>query len=197
MRFAFILLLFLTGCQTAPRITLNPPQPTYQPAGDLPVSLRPYNWTDSFGSGSCVNASSVYVFRGVNLEELADWWRRTYAGGETDSSIRKKYDAASIKYGYTRSGEPAFLDWCSRTRRRAIIWYYTRHCVTFLGFAPDANGVMCAWINDNNKPTRHIPIERNEFLRRWRDEFGGFALAPLNAPVPQPLWPRFTESMHN
>jgi len=191
---AIALAFAIAGCDSRPTLTANTPPTLESPGANLPVTLRPYNWTDSMGSGSCVNASTVYQLRWRNMETLAEWWRKNHAGGETDSSIRKSHDAVQLKYAFTRSADPAFLDWASRTRRGAIIWFYTRHCVTFVGFARDTDGVTYAYLNDNNRPTRHIKIERGDFLRRWRDEYGGFSLSILNPPVPPPLWPRFTEA---
>ena len=185
--------LAVTGCDSRPTLTANSAPSVEVPGANLPVDLRPYNWTDAFGSGSCVNASSVYQLRWRNLEAAAELWRKSHAGGETDLSIRQHFDAVGIKYAYTRSADPAFLDWCSRTRRGSIIWFYERHCVTFCGFARDPDGHEYAYLNDNNRPTRYIRIERGEFLQRWRG-YGGFALSPLNSPVPPPLWQRFTEA---
>jgi hypothetical protein len=189
-----MLLVASTGCDEIqrPKLITNPPPISDLPPADLPVSLRPYNWTDAGGSGSCVNASTVYQLRLRNMEQLADWWRKNHAGGETDSSIRRHHDAVGLKYAYTRSADPAFLDWCSRTRRGAIIWFYPRHCVVFAGFMQEPDGRVVAMINDNNRPTRYIKIDRREFLSRWRD-YGGFALSILDPPVPGPFWPRFTE----
>ena len=50
---------------------------------DLPQELRQKNW----GGGSCVHASNVNLLRHVGLDELADWWRSNYSGGEYGSRI--------------------------------------------------------------------------------------------------------------
>ena len=183
--------LFCTGCVPggSPTLIPNPTPPPEIPVANLPEELRPYNWTDSGGSGSCVNASTVYMLRWRGKEAMADWWRRNHAGGETDDSIRRHHDAAGLKYVFTRSADADFLDWCTRTRRGAIIWFFSRHCVTFCGFH-EVNGKEYAFINDNNRPARYLRIERSEFLQRWAG-YGGFGLSILDPPVPPPLFPAY------
>ncbi|TWU17980.1 hypothetical protein [Allorhodopirellula heiligendammensis] len=190
------LLGLVCGCNqsAAPILIPNQPPPAEVPAANLPESLRPYNWTAADGSGSCVNASTVYALQWRGKEAMADWWRRNHSGGETDTSIRQSHDAAGLRYVFTRSADESFLDWCSRTRRGAIIWFYTRHCVTFVGFA-NVDGREYAFLNDNNRPTRYIKVERAEFLRRWAD-YGGFALSLLDPPVPPPLYPAYRSVPH-
>ena len=195
MRPICLLLLFglavCLGCQSVPqtRLVPNPPPAAEIPVANLPESLRPYNWTDVGGSGSCVNASTVYMLRWRGMEAMADWWRANHAGGETDSTIRKHHDAAGIRYVFTRAADASFLDWCSRTRRGAIIWFYERHCISFVGFAT-VEGREYAFLNDNNRPQRFIRIERGAFIRRWAG-YGGFGLSQLNPPVPPPLYPAY------
>ncbi len=195
MRHALIVLLLglvcASGCNqtAAPNLIPTTPPAAEVPTANLPESLRPYNWTDRSGSGSCVNASTVYMLRWRGKEAMADWWRQNHAGGETDSTIREHHDRAWVRYVFTRSADASFLDWCTRTRRGAIIWFYDRHCVTFVGFAT-VEGREYAFLNDNNRPKRYIRIERNEFLRRWAG-YGGFGLSILDPPVPPPLFPAY------
>lgn len=193
---ACVVALAAAGCRDAPApgklVAVTPPAPEV-PVANLPADMRPYNWTDSGGSGSCVNASTVFQLLWRNNPELAEKWRKTYAGGETDSSIRRHHDREGLNYRYTVRAEADFLDWCTATRRGAIIWYYPRHCVTFCGFHRDTDGTTYAYINDNNRPQRYIKIERAEFLRKWRD-YGGFALSILDPPVPPPLFPAYTRN---
>lgn len=189
--------LCAVGCQPltpVPSLITNSPPPAEVPVANIPTSLRPYNWIDARGSGSCVNASTCYLLIHRNLEPLAKWWRANHAGGETDSSIRRHLDAAGLPYAFTRSADSSFLDWCTRTRRGAIIWFYDRHCVAFCGFHQGDDGKVYAFLNDNNRPTQFIRVERAEFLRRWRG-YGGFGLTLLNSPIPPPLWPRFQEQV--
>lgn len=179
-------LVVSSGCNQ-PEVAVVPPRGVTEiPVANLPEELRPKNWVSATGSGSCVNASTVYMLRWRGEEQLADWWRKNHAGGETSSSIRSKHDAVRLPYVYTLHADPTFLDWCTKTRRGCIIWFYESHCVTFVGWANEG-GRTVAKINDNNRPGRYISIERSEFLRRWRG-YGGFALSILEPPVPPPLY---------
>lgn len=192
----FILAAFaasVPGCagpSAGPDLSIVPPPPAEVPAANLPAPLRPYNWTDRAGSGSCVNASTVFMLRWRAEPELAQWWRENHAGGETANSIRSHHDRAGLKYVYTTSADGSLLDWATETRRGAIIWFYPRHCVTFCGFHQGDDGREYAYLNDNNRPQQFIRIERSEFLRRWAG-YGGFALSILNPPVPPRLYPGF------
>jgi hypothetical protein len=156
------------------------------PGGNLPVELRPYNWTDRGGSGSCVNASTVFNLHWTNQPEMADWWRRNHAGGETSTTIRRYHDQKNLRYFYTLKADPSLLDWCTATRRTALIWYYPSHCINFCGFVTE-NGKQVAYLLDNNRPKQFIKVERSRFLREWAG-YGGFALALADAPVPPPLY---------
>lgn len=188
-----LLAIACCGCTNPPSLSVVPPRGINEvPGANLPASMRPTNWTDSFGSGSCVNASTVYMLRWRGREAMADWWRANHAGGETGSSIRAAHDAAGLRYVYTDRADPSFLDWCSQTRRGCIIWFYDSHCVTFCGWS-NKDGRQVAMINDNNRPSRYIEIERNEFIRRWAG-YGGFGLSLLDPPVPAPLYNALTEN---
>ncbi len=188
-----VVVLVIGGCTSAPQLVPGPAPIKESPAANLPKSLRAWNWVDANGSGSCVHASFVYHLRWQNELQLADWWKSKYAGGETASSIRRKCDAAGVRYRYTESADEEFLNWCTATRRGAIIWYYPAHCVHFCGFGKDRGGNQVAWICDNNRIARFIAIPRREFVRNWAG-FGGFALSAIGQvepfePVPAPLVP--------
>lgn len=184
-----------TGCSVPEAnqpIRIVPPVAVSEiPGANLPVDLRPYNWTDRGGSGSCANASSVYNLQWAAKPDVAEYWRRTHAGGETASSLRAKHDAAKQPYYYTLKADPALLDWATRTRRSAVIWYYPSHAINFCGFGrdPDSPGDqrIYAFLCDNNRPTRFIKVERSAFLRAWAG-YGGFGLALAAPPVPPPLY---------
>ena len=181
----------LTGCTVpvdqVPRIV--PAMAVNEiPGANLPVDLRPYNWTDRGGSGSCANASSVYNLQWAAKPDVAEYWRRTHAGGETDRSLRAKHDAAKQPYYYTLRADPALLDWATRTRRSAVIWYYPSHAINFCGFHREPGDQRTyAYLLDNNRPQRFIKVERSEFLRAWAG-YGGFALSLAAPPVPPPLY---------
>lgn len=177
------------GCvtpQMADPVLLPPLAMSEIPAANLPVELRPFNWTDRGGSGSCVNASTVFNLHWTNQPELADWWRRNHAGGETSTTIRRYHDEKGLRYYFTLKADPALLDWCTQTRRSCLIWYYPSHCINFCGFVREG-GREVAYLLDNNRPKQFIKVERSRFLKEWAG-YGGFALALADAPVPPPLY---------
>lgn len=178
-------LLALTGCESRQWRELQRPF-VEVPGANVPASLRYKNWPDARGSGSCVIASSCSLFEWSNRPDLARKFRQSYAGGQTESSIKSKYQASRIQYIAPSSdkeyGDPALLEWASATRRAAIIWYFPNHCVTFCGFSW-LNGREVAWLLDNNRTERFIPIEKQKFLSEWRG-YGGFAAVPLLTPAP-------------
>lgn len=130
---------------------------------------------------SCVHASMVSALRQQGQFTLADWWRRNHYGGCSARSLLHYAKRAGLDYAYT-FGDAAFLDWCHRTHRWAVVFYYKNHAVTFCGW--DRNGA--AILLDNNHIDRFRRVPRAEFLRRWQREFGGFACAPVYG-VPSPL----------
>lgn len=195
---SFLLLIALLassiGCVESDRLVRLPDQPPEIPASNLPLPLRQKNWVDARGSGSCVIASTVYHFRWMGQPQIADYFRKTYAGGQTDTSIRKFWRAAKIPYACTGDiqndkdadmayGDPEFLEWASRTRRGAIIWYFDSHCVTFCGFSK-IDRQEFALLCDNNRVEKFIRIPKRQFLTNWRG-YGGFACTALLPPAPR------------
>lgn len=190
--FAFALLVS-AGCIDESRLVRLPNQPPEVPPSNLPLPLRQKNWVDSRGSGSCVIASSVYHFRWMGQPEIANHFRKSYAGGQTDTSIKAKWKAAGIPFActgdksYDRSatmayGDPDFLEWASDTRRGAIIWYFDSHCVNFCGYSK-IDGQEFALLCDNNRIDKFIRIPKQQFLKNWRG-YGGFACTALLPPAP-------------
>lgn len=145
---------------------------------DLPREMRERNW----GGGSCVHASTVMVLRWQGHEELADWWRRTYSGGEHGQGLTSKCERAGLRFAYTNSGDEQFLEWVSRTRRGATIFYKPSHSICFCGYE---NGQ--AVLLDNNRIDVFERVEKQEFIRRWKG-YGGFALTMVYQPPPPHLW---------
>jgi hypothetical protein len=144
------------------------------PAMNLPVDMRMHN----YAGGSCVHASTESCLRWQHQYAWADFWRSHYSGGESAQGLAAKFDKNGLKYAYTTSGDTAFLDWCDRTRRGAVIFYYTNHSINFVGHSGGY-----AYVLDNNREDHYITIEWNEFVRNWRG-FGGFALTPVYVPPP-------------
>ena len=190
---AICLASLLTGCSERQWRELTCPV-LEVPAANVPLALRYKNWPDRNGSGSCVIASSCSAFEWFNRPDLATKFRKTYAGGQTETNILDKYRESRIPFvatqnpevvartsGY-RYGDPRILELCSSTRRACIIWYFPNHCVTFVGFS-QWQGQEVAWLLDNNRKERFIPIPKNQFISEWRG-FGGFAVVPWLTPAP-------------
>jgi len=190
--FASAFLVLCSGCEDRP-IYLDPPPQQQQPRPDCPDGRCPYEavppvdlpealreW--NYAGGSCVHASMVTVLRNQGMIDLAAWWRRSYAYGETFTGFVRKSEAAGLRYAYTFMGDAAFLDWCSRTRRGAVIFYKPAHAITFAGYV-DGNAVLI----DNNHPHRPEYVERGRFLQLWRG-YGGMALTPVHSPNPPRPW---------
>ena len=144
------------------------------PAVNLPEILRQKNW----GGGSCVHASLCSLLRWQNKPELAEWWRRQYAGGESSYGLMQKLDRAGVTYAATTEGDIAFLDWACETRRGAIIFYYPNHCVTLVHLDDEWAAIL-----DNNRTGKYIWIPRDKFIQEWRG-YGGVAGTLLYAPAP-------------
>jgi hypothetical protein len=163
------------------------------PAANVPAPLRYKNWPDAKGSGSCVIASSCSLFEWANRHDLATKFRKSYAGGQTEFSIKQKYQANGVPFVAPMTdneyGDPSLLQWASDTRRAAIIWYFPNHCVTFCGFS-QWQGKEVAWLLDNNRTERFIPIPKVQFITEWR-KYGGFCAVPLLTPAPSLSFPGY------
>ncbi len=153
------------------------------PVMNLPLSARQQNW----GGGSCVHASTVMCLRWQGLDELADWWRRTYSGGEHASGLASKLERAGVRFAYVTNGDPAFLEWACRTRRGCGITYYPNHYICLVHL--DAEQAM---LLDNNRTGQFITVPRDEFIRRWQG-YGGWACTPIYSPAPPPAYRRITK----
>jgi len=191
----FLALMFLVsfGCAPSTQYALLPAPAAEVPGANLPSMLRQANWRGKLGQGSCVHASSIYVMRWHGQYDLADRWRKTYGDGETGSGIMRKLTAANVPFYATAKGDPAVLEYASKTRRAAIIWFFDSHCVTFCGFAKDSDGKEYAYICDNNRTAQFIKIEKQIFIRRWQTQYDGFACCFLGVPLPPPLYPALVE----
>lgn len=187
IRLMMLVLAFLSlaacGCDSQSEQWLALPAVAPEsPPVNPPVGMRQKNWVSSTGSGSCVIASSVTHFGWQGREDVGKYFRASYAGGQTATSIKTKWKAANIPFLCTESGDPQFLDWASKTRRGAIIWYFPNHCVTFCGYSV-IDGIEHAMICDNNRTLQYIRIPKQQFIREWRG-YGGFACTALLTPAP-------------
>lgn len=157
---------------------------------ELPPELRTKNW----GGGSCVHASNVNLLIWQGQDELAAWWRRTYSGGEYNTRLVQRLEAAGLRYAFVNGDRDAdgdgesdgeeFLEWCVRTRRGAGLFYKPSHSINLVGLDAEY-----AYLLDNNAtsyPERNGHYERvprKEFFARWRG-YGAFAWTLVLQPAP-------------
>lgn len=157
---------------------------------DLPPELRTKNW----GGGSCVHASNVTLLRWQGQHQLADWWRRTYSGGEYDDRLIERLEAAGVRYAFAHGGKDRngdgrddgeqFIEWCVRTRRGAGIFYKPVHSINLVGL--DRQYAYLLDNNATNYPERNGNYERvprPSFFRQWHG-YGGFAWTLVYDPPP-------------
>jgi hypothetical protein len=149
---------------------------------NLPVDLRQTNWTQ--GSGSCVHATLISLFRWQGRYNMADYWRKTYGGGEYPADTEAKLDKEGVRYAYTAGeNDVAFLEWAIATRRGCGVTVQGgAHFVCLV----ELTGTE-ACIMDNNAVQKYQWMPREKFLSEWRAS-NSWALTPLytpNAPRPQ------------
>lgn len=158
---------------------LNNPRRGY---ANIPVDLREPN----YAGGSCVHAAMATTLRAQGQDEIARWWRNSYSGGESLSGLIDKSEGVGLRFAYTSDGDEQFLEWCNRTGRAAVIFYYPNHSVTFAGFKAAGDSEIAVLL-DNNTPHVEDVIPKEEFMRKWR-AYGGVALTPVYTPIPpEPL----------
>ena len=173
-------------------------------AGDLPVraqtgvvlELPPAVRTRNWGGGSCVHASTVNLLKQMGQQELAEWWRKNYSGGEYDSRLVARLEAAGLKYAWISDprgkdsdgdgltdGEE-FFHWCQRTSRGAGIFFKPSHAINFAGM--NDTHVLVLDNNAVDYPERvghYEQYSHADFFRRWRG-YGGFAWTLIYDPLP-------------
>jgi hypothetical protein len=193
-----ILAVWLTGCEL--RIEAEQPAcPDGQcepcPDGECPAEYQPGPihrlekalQTPNYRGGSCAHAATIDSLIAQGQDDLARAWRRRFYGGAGVSHLVSAAEKLGVRYAYTSSGDVSFLQWCSRTRRPACIFYKPMHAITFLGFE-NGDAVMV----DNNRPGREERVGREEFLRKWNaygqsyGYRGGVAFAAVYVPAPPP-----------
>lgn len=153
--------------------------PGEAPVVDLPEAMR----TKNYKGGSCVHASTINLLKWQGLDELAQWWRENHAYGESAGPLASKMEKAGLKFAYVTNGDPAFIEWAIRTRRGAGIGYKPRHAINIVGLTQTH-----AILLDNNATHRYEYVPREEFFRKWRSQFGGWAWAVIyEPPAPRPV----------
>jgi len=156
------------------------------PAGppmDLPRELRQSN----YAGGSCMHASLISVLRWQGKHETAAWWRANYGGAAGVWDLARICRGRDFRFAWTTSGDAAFLQWCSDTRRGAAIHYFTGHAVTFCGYKKDAAGREVAVLLDNNRTGVYVRVPKAQFISPWR-VYGGNALTVVYSPTPPKPW---------
>lgn len=150
---------------------------------EIPDRWRRRNWIGDRGQGSCVHASLVHLLHWQGRHELADWWQKRYANGETADGLAAKLEKAGIRFAETRDGDVSFLEWAIRTRRgAAVVMQDGAHMVNLVGLDGGAARIL-----DSNAPERIREISRDDFLREWKVS-GGWAVTPVGAPMPPAPW---------
>ncbi len=191
LRVTFLLLLappvaFSSGCvvrggseAVAPDVPDDCPYPLHGfdeiPVMNLPLEARCKN----YNGGSCVCASTISCLRWQGRDDLAQQVREICSGGQSSGSLHAKLDRLGIRYASTTSGDVKLLEWAVRTRRGSGITFYGNHFVNLVHL--DAEKAM---LLDNNRTGQYITIPRDEFIRRWQGQYGGWATVPVYSPAP-------------
>lgn len=150
---------------------------------DTPAEFREAN----YAGGSCLHAALITVMNRMGLYDAAKYWRQSHSGaagvrpGSPSIDVVEMANTLGLQFAYTAEGNEDFLEWCSRTRRGAAIHYFPVHAVFFERYEGDA-----ALLIDNNRTSADIRIPKQEFVRRWKQEFGGRAITLVYPPMPAP-----------
>lgn len=194
-----------SGCDEFNQTAFRQPQPTAKPveipAANIPRELREWNW----GGGSCVHASTVMVMRWQNSMDLAAFWRKTYAGGESYNGLTSKLNRNKVPYYSVAGGgnndvasiqgdAKDFIQFCS-TRGGSYQTFRGEESVLerctkdrrggVIFYYPNHSIMFCGFtpdgkdavVLDNNRIEKFIVIEKQEFLRKWRG-YGGVCVVP-------------------
>ncbi|AMV23411.1 hypothetical protein VT84_03310 [Gemmata sp. SH-PL17] len=178
---------------------------------DLPTSqhMRNTGGIDRFGrpgmgAGLCVFTSIEHAARWQNVVEL--YGLQKYMTTREGGGWPQKVDAVLAAFAKSKGvpvpayiqhtgGDDSFLELALKTDR--IV------CVTYAGNDDFYRGPIAHMVNlahldssraaiiDNNRPGVWVWMTRSEFLARWRDNDGGWAIAFLaDPPPPAPDAPR-------
>ncbi len=176
-----ILVLLLAGCQESVSPRVSRPA-VVGPLVNPPVSLRQQNYGRYRGEGSCMFASAETLLMNQNQHGKATHWRGRFYGGASVWRLANAGDSTGVSYAYTSDGDEAFLEWASRTRRGAVIYFMKNHAVAFTGYSGEY-----AYLIDPNRTNRHLRIKKKVFLRWWH-HYGGKAWTPMYSPQPPQPW---------
>lgn len=185
-----------------PCVAFTPTAVPVSPAGkpavvDLPAALHIRNVGGSDGAGLCVFTSVEMAAHFQNVPELygfQKWMTRRPGGGypsKLDKMIASFCDEKGVaKPAYLQhsGGDEAILDLAIRTGRMPAVTYagrddFYRTRIAHMVDLAHLDQVDAA-ILDNNRSGKWIWMSRSEFLQRWRDFDGGWAVMLLAPPPP-------------
>lgn len=150
---------------------------------DIPPELRQPNYSPH-GSGSCVHAATITLLRWQGLDEMADWWYDQYHSGEYADRLIERLEYAGLRYAVAEAGDTEFLEWATRNRFSAGIFYKPYHAVNLVDLT-DKYAILL----DNNNIGEYEYVPRETFLRKWKNQYGGFAWTIVYSPPPKtPSW---------
>lgn len=197
---AFLALFVLSGATVA---SFQPTKAPVSPDGtvavvDLPASRHIKN------VGSNVDGVGLCVF--TSIQHAADWqnirvldgfreWMRSKPGGgypqKVDAMIAafcKQKGVEVPPYVQHTGGDVAFLELALRTGRMPGVTYAGRDDFYPMKIAHMVNlaylDAKHGCIIDNNRPGSWVWMSRDEFVTRWKDMQGGWAVVFLAPPPP-------------
>lgn len=165
---------------------------------DLPSELRMRNTGGmgpqgpGSGAGLCVFTSAEHAARWQQEEKMYGFQKKMMH--EQGGGYPQKFDAMAAKYcngaEYVQhtGGSEKFLELALKTGRMPS--------VTYAGNDSRYNGLIAHMVNlvhldetsaailDNNFPAKYLWMSREEFLERWRERGGGWAVVLLASPPP-------------
>jgi hypothetical protein len=176
----------------------GPVSPSGAPATvDLPASQHMKNVGGSDGAGLCVFTSVEHSARWQAIHQLdgfQNWMRRRPGGGwpqKLDQMLERYCAERRVElppYIQHTGGDESFLRLALKTDRFPCVTYagrddfYRSRIAHMVNLAHLDDSV--AAIVDNNRPGVWLWMTRDEFLYRWRDMQGGWAVVFLDAPPP-------------
>lgn len=177
------IILFFFGLLTQPHFdhyNFGPKQPGYE--FELAVDQR----IENYGRGSCVHASLEMLLRWQGKDELANYWRQNYEGGEYHDGLIEKLENEHIPYMTTyMEYDVEFIETACASGRGCMVTTTYRN--------PGDHMIICVHIDenyvytlDNNDIQVIYSWNRDEFLEIWKNS-GSWATTPLfNPPPPKP-----------
>lgn len=164
---------------------------------DLPTSQHMRNTGGSDGAGLCVFTSIEMSSRWQNVSELMgfqQWMTQRPGGGWPEkldqmiTEFARSKGVSSPRYIQHTGGDERILDLAIQTDRMPCVTYagrddFYRHRIAHMVCLAHLDADKAAII-DNNRPGVWVWMTRQDFLTRWRDMQGGWAVVLLNPPPP-------------